>query len=59
MADEYLIDLPALSSLTTDDVFYVVDDPAGTAGDKKVAVSVLDARYIQPEVSLIQIQVFT
>ena len=45
MADQKLTDLTALSALTTDDLFYVVDDPSGTPTSKKLAVSVLDARY--------------
>jgi hypothetical protein len=45
MADQKLTELTTLASLTTDDIFYVVDDPAGLAASKKVAVSVFDARY--------------
>ena len=46
MADQKLTELSALSALTTDDLFYVVDDPSGTAASKKLAVSVLDDRYL-------------
>jgi len=45
MADQKITQLTTLSSLTTDDIFPIVDDPAGTPVTKKVAVSVLDARY--------------
>lgn len=46
MVDQKLADLTAATSLTTDDIFYVVDDPSGDANDRKLAVSVLDARYL-------------
>jgi hypothetical protein len=46
MADQKLTELGALSALTTDDLFYVVDDPSGAATSKKLATSVLDARYL-------------
>lgn len=36
MADQKLTELTELTSLTDDDLFYVVDDPAGTPLDRKV-----------------------
>lgn len=48
MADQKLTQLTALATLSSDDLFYVVDDPAGAATSKKMAASVLDGRYLQP-----------
>lgn len=45
MADQKLTQLTALASLSADDLFYVVDDPAGAALSRKMAASVLDARF--------------
>lgn len=36
MADSKLADLSATTAVTTDDLLYVVDDPAGTPADKKI-----------------------
>lgn len=47
MADQKLTQLTALATLSADDLFYVVDDPAGAALSRKMAASVLDARYLQ------------
>lgn len=47
MADQKLTQLTALATLSADDLFYVVDDPAGAANSRKMAASVLDARYLQ------------
>lgn len=47
MANQKLTALAALASLSADDLFYVVDDPAGAANQRKMAASVLDARYLQ------------
>lgn len=47
MADQKLTQLTALASLSADDLFYVVDDPAGAANQRKMAASVLDAKYLQ------------
>lgn len=47
MADQKLTALTALATLSADDLFYVVDDPAGAATSHKLAASVLDARYLQ------------
>ncbi len=47
MADQKLTQLIALATLSTDDLFYVVDDPAGAALSRKMAASVLDSRYLQ------------
>ena len=46
MGSKKLTALGSLASLTTDDLLYVVDDPAGTPISKKITVSVLDARYL-------------
>lgn len=46
MADQKLTELSELSSLTTDDLFYAVDDPAGTPTSYKVTVATIDARYL-------------
>lgn len=47
MADDHkLTQLTPLASLSADDLFYVVDDPAGAANQRKMAASVLDARYL-------------
>lgn len=46
MADhQKLTQLTELATLSADDLFYVVDDPAGAANQRKMAASVLDARY--------------
>lgn len=45
MADQKLTALTALATLSADDLFYVVDDPAGAALSRKMAASVLDARF--------------
>lgn len=45
MADQKLTQLTALASLSADDLFYVVDDPAGAALSRKMAASVLDSRF--------------
>lgn len=47
MADQKLTQLTALASLSADDLFYVVDDPAGAALSRKMPASVLDAKYLQ------------
>lgn len=47
MADQKLTQLTALASLSADDLFYVVDDPAGAALSRKMTASVLDSRYLQ------------
>lgn len=52
MADQKLTALTALATLSADDLFYVVDDPAGAANQRKMAASVLDGRYLQPSNNL-------
>lgn len=47
MPDQKLTQLPALAALSADDIFYVVDDPAGAANSRQIAASVFDARYLQ------------
>lgn len=47
MANRKLTQLPALASLSADDLFYVVDDPAGAATSNKMTASVLDAKYLK------------
>lgn len=39
MADQKLIDLPALASASADDLLYIVDDPGGTPISKKITVA--------------------
>ena len=39
MADSKLIDLVEDTAPTSDDLVYVVNDPAGTPGDKKVTLA--------------------
>jgi hypothetical protein len=39
MADTKLADLTALTTTSDDDLLYVVDDPAGTPADRKLALS--------------------
>lgn len=39
MASEKLTELDALSTASTDDIFYLVDDPAGTPISKKITLS--------------------
>ena len=46
MADKELTELTNLATLASADLFYVVDDVVGTATSKKMAASVLDARYV-------------
>lgn len=47
MADKKLTELTALGSLSTDDLFYVVDDPFLTLPtSKRLSTSILDARYL-------------
>ncbi len=44
MADQKLSDLTALTAPSGDDLLYVVDDPAGTPSDKKLALDNLFTR---------------
>lgn len=39
MADSKLADLTAITTLGGDELFYVVDDPAGTPADKKITAN--------------------
>jgi hypothetical protein len=49
MADEKLTELPELTTVSPDDLLYVVDDPAGTPASKKIAVArVLQTPTIAP-----------
>ena len=41
MADSKLADLSAITALGGDELFYVVDDPAGTPVDRKIAADKL------------------
>lgn len=43
MADKKLTDLSVLSSISNDDIIYVVDAPGGTPSSKKVEFSVIKA----------------
>jgi hypothetical protein len=44
MADQKLSDLTALTTPSGDDILYVVDDPAGTPADRKIALDNLFTR---------------
>lgn len=46
MADQKLTELSALGTITTDDLIYVVDDPAGTPTSYKMTFATIDARYL-------------
>lgn len=48
MADAKLSGLTAITTVTTDDLFYVVDDPAGTPTSKKITAANLKAYIINP-----------
>ena len=44
---------PVASGLTSDDIFLIMDDPAGSALTKKVSVSVLQSGLIQSNTGLV------
>jgi hypothetical protein len=46
-------DFPAASGLTTDDVFLIMDDPAGSASTKKVSLSTLQSGLVQSNIDLV------
>ena len=46
MTDKKITELTALTEIATVDLFVMVDDPSGTPVTKKVAVSVVDDRYL-------------
>ena len=44
---------PVASGLTSDDIFLIMDDPAGSALTKKVSVSVLQSGLVQSNTGLV------
>jgi hypothetical protein len=53
MSIKRINEFPVASGLTNDDVFLVMDDPAGSALTKKVSVSVLQSGLVQSNTSLV------
>ena len=53
MSLQRINEFPVASGLTNDDVFLVMDDPAGSALTKKVSVSVLQSGLVQSNTSLV------
>jgi hypothetical protein len=53
MSIKRINEFPAASGLTSDDIFLIMDDPAGSALTKKVPVSVLHSGLVQSNTSLV------
>jgi len=53
MSIQRINEFPLASGLTSDDIFLIMDDPAGSALTKKVPVSVLQSGLVQSNTSLV------
>jgi hypothetical protein len=53
MSVQRINEFPVASGLTSDDIFLIMDDPAGSALTKKVSVSVLQSGLVQSNTSLV------
>jgi hypothetical protein len=53
MSIQRINEFPLASGLTSDDIFLIMDDPAGSALTKKVSVSVLQSGLVQSNTSLV------
>jgi len=53
MSIQRINEFPVASGLTSDDIFLMMDDPAGSALTKKVSVSVLHSGLVQSNTSLV------
>jgi hypothetical protein len=53
MSIQRINEFPVASGLTSDDIFLMMDDPAGSALTKKVSVSVLQSGLVQSNTSLV------
>jgi hypothetical protein len=53
MSIQRINEFPVASGLTSDDIFLIMDDPAGSALTKKVSVSVLQSGLVQSNTSLV------
>jgi len=53
MSIKRINEFPAASGLTGDDIFLMMDDPAGSALTKKVSVSVLQSGLVQSNTDLV------
>jgi hypothetical protein len=53
MSIQRINEFPAASGLTSDDIFLIMDDPAGSALTKKVSLSTLHSGLVQSNTSLV------
>lgn len=53
MSIQRINDFPVASGLTSDDIFLIMDDPAGSALTKKVSLSTLQSGLVQSNTSLV------
>ena len=53
MSIQRINDFPAASGLTSDDIFLIMDDPAGSALTKKVSLSTLHSGLVQSNTNLV------
>ena len=53
MSIKRINEFPVASGLTSDDIFLIMDDPAGSALTKKVSLSVLQSGLVQSNTGLV------
>ena len=53
MSIQRINEFPAASGFTSDDIFLIMDDPAGSALTKKVSLSTLHSGLVQSNTSLV------